>query len=264
MIHYSCDNSFAKSGRIISDMIGNRVNLKEKFRLVSRQTIRNTILRSNIAFVPIKAKETTPETIFIMFDEKFIPTQGNDHKDVMMKHAVVFEGVEKQGKRTKLVGKHCFAAKIGIHNKILDYLNERYDVEQIKTLYVLGDGAKWIKAQTQHYGFDNNRVRYALDKYHFKQALRHITQDITYQNLLFDYLLNGKRKGFNQVCDALVEMYPHRDGVINDRRKYLINNISAIQLSYNENLKCCNGRSNITQHCLIIHIKTKSIQFKND
>lgn len=239
MIHYACDNSFAKAGIIISDMIGNRVSLKEKYRLVSRQTVRNTILRSNLAKVPTEPKEETPETIFIMFDEKFISTQGNKRKDVMMKHAVVFESIEKQGKRTKLIGKQCFAAKIGLHNKVLDYLNDKYDTEKIKQVYVLGDGAGWIKAQVVHYYFGNNTVMYGLDKYHFKQALRHLTQDITYQNLLLDYLLNGKKRDFNIVCDALVELSPHRDGVINDKRRYLLNNMKAIQLSYNQNLKCC-------------------------
>jgi hypothetical protein len=179
VVEASCDTSFAAAGRYVSTLIGERVALKQGLLRISRQTARaftrdNVISRTN----PIR-KKITPEILYIMFDEKFIHTQNNNKKDVMVRHAVIFEDihpVKNHKKRHTLVNKHVMASSgTGFNNEILDYIYDVYDINVIKRIYVLGDGAGWIKNSVGEFKLEGNTAIFALDKYHFKQALRLIT-----------------------------------------------------------------------------------------
>ncbi|WP_423786293.1 UPF0236 family transposase-like protein [Holdemania filiformis] len=126
---------------------------------ISRQTIYNILHRLGLVHVPVSPRPA-PSTLYIMADEKWIPLQNrsSDQPDpprkLMVKSTVIFEGVEpvplKNGspsKRNRLVGKHYSAAAQGknIWTLTLDALSQCYDLTQVKQIFILGDGASWIK-----------------------------------------------------------------------------------------------------------------------
>jgi hypothetical protein len=228
-------------------MIGNRIELVKQ-NLISRQTVRNIIIKS-ILSIPVCEQIDNIETLYIMADEKFVHTQGNGNQDVMIKSIVVFDGIERKGKRTHLINKKIFSYHgKPIVDNLLDYLYKTYDTDKIKNIYYMGDGASWIKSITNHFKFNSDtKVLFGLDKFHFKQALHHLCQDKLLEDNLTTYVINDCKHSFIEVCDNLIISYPHRSDTITNKRNYILNNRQYIINSYTHNLKCC-MESNISHN----------------
>jgi len=239
----ACDSSFAAAGRHVSATVGNRVSLKGNPVLISRQTARSFVKESKLVSPSPQKMKSTPPTLFLMLDEKYIHTQNNEGKDIVVHHAVLFEAilpVGKQRKRNKLVNKRMFSSMNGDLNKqVLDYIDQVYDVNKIQRIYVLGDGANWIKGSVGEYKFEKNEVFFALDKFHFKQALRHITLDDDLSEQMLEHILEGEMDSFKGMCSVLQSQNEHRRDTIEEKKNYVINNWAAILLSYHDNLTCC-------------------------
>ena len=235
IIEYSANNSMPKVAKYINDLIGNRIKLKSSFNYVSRQTIRNIIM-SALLSKPELEKIETPEVLHVIADEKWIHTQNNDNKDVMEKSIVIFNGIRNK----KLINKQIFASiNYSYIQKCLDYIYEVYDVDKFKTIYVMGDGANWIKSLRESFRFNKDvNVIYALDKFHFKQALHHIALNKDLEKILEEYIINKNKHAFNCCCDELIKSFPHRGKTINEKRKYIINNITGIIDMYKYKLSC--------------------------
>ncbi|MDD2435537.1 MAG: hypothetical protein PHG03_04970, partial [Bacilli bacterium] len=84
---------------------------------------------------------------------------------------------------------------------------------------------------------DTNLV-YALDKFHFKQAIHHLCMNETLEDIMTHYVLNNMKKYFKTVCEALLEDYPHREKTTLDKQKYILNNWNNINNLYKNNLSC--------------------------
>lgn len=235
IIEYSANNSYSKVAKYINDLIGNRIKIKSSFNYVSRQTVRNIIM-SSILSLPKPEELETPDTINIIADEKWIHTQNNNKKDVMEKSIVVFENI----KNNKLNNKQIFASLDGSFlTNCLDYINTVYDVDKIKTIYVMGDGATWIKNLREVFKFNKNvKVIYALDKFHFKQALHHIALNKEIEKVLENYIIVNNKRAFKECCTQLIKSYPHREKTIIDKQNYILNNIQGIIVMYKNKLSC--------------------------
>lgn len=246
-IDYSSKYSFQKTGSLISEMIGNRIELA-KPTILSRQTVRNIITKSVLS-IPENNRPVDTDTIYIMADEKFVHTQRNNQQDAMIKSIVVFDDIKTICKRRKLLNKMIFSNHNGkITDEVLDYLYKTYDTEKIKHVYYMGDGAGWIKSIKNHFKFNSNtNVIYGLDKFHFKQALHHICQNKLLEDILTSYILNDCKDLFVEVCENLITSYPHRINTIINKRDYILNNWHFIINSYKYNLKCC-MESNISHN----------------
>ena len=75
-------------------------------------------------------KGSTPETLFVMMDKKFVPLQREPQK------------------RNMLINKHSVAStsQDSLNDKVTGYICEAYDAGRIRMIYIMGDGAEWIKA----------------------------------------------------------------------------------------------------------------------
>ncbi|MDD3821527.1 MAG: hypothetical protein ACOXZW_01700 [Bacilli bacterium] len=54
--------------------------------------MRNVVLETKLSKPKLKPLPS-PDKLYIMADEKWIHTQGNNKKDIMMKSIVVFDGI---------------------------------------------------------------------------------------------------------------------------------------------------------------------------
>ena len=240
ILEYAANNPCTKVAKIINDMIGNRIKTKESYQYITRQTIRNIILSSPISKPEYKELET-PDNLYIMADEKFVATQNNNNEDVMVKDIVVFDGREEKNNRVKLKNKMSFSSFKGNDcvNDCLDYLYFVYDLDKVKNIYVMGDGAKWIKnLQNEFKVNDKTNVSFNLDKFHFKQAIHHIGQDELLEKYLTNYVLNDSKKDFKECCEALIISNPHREETITNKKDYILNNWNYINNLYRNKLKC--------------------------
>lgn len=238
------ETSISEACKQINEMIGKRVNLNNKTKFLSRQSARNIILESILAEDVDEVLET-PEEIYIIADEKFIATQNNPSKTKnstkeMVKSIVVYDGYTKVNKRRILQNKRVFSTrKENIITQSLDYINNVYDVDQIKRVFVMGDGAKWIKALTQHYKFNSyTKVYYCLDKFHFKQALHHLVMDKKLENKCVNYIINNDKDSFNKIVYFIKNNNPKRKEKIEEKYKYIINNWKDIKRLYKYKMSC--------------------------
>lgn len=236
IVDYASNNPYPKTAKYINDLIGNRVSIKEKIKYISRQSVRNIILSSKFSQQFIDSKDNTPEAIHIIADEKWIHTQNNNNKDVMEKSIVVFEDI----KNHKLHNKQIFASlDYSFLDNCLNYIYNSYDIDKLKTIYILGDGASWIKNLRQYFNFNSNiKVISALDKFHFKQAIHHICHDTYLEKIAVNYILNNNKDSFIQLCDCLIDSFPYRSETIESKKQYILNNWNNINNLYKYNLSC--------------------------
>lgn len=240
VLEYAADNPCTKVAKIINDLIGNRIKLKEPFQYISKQTIRNIILSSPISKPEYKELETTDD-LYIMADEKFVSTQNNDNQDVMVKSIVIFDGRESNKKRTSLLNKYIFANynSKDLINDCLDYLYYVYDMDKVKNIFIMGDGASWIKNLRWDLKPNNNvNLSFNLDKFHFKQALHHIALDTNIEEMLKLYVLSNSKNDFIKCCDSLINSFPYRLETIESKKHYILNNWIYINNLYENDLYC--------------------------
>lgn len=239
IVEYSANNPIPTVVNMINDLIGNRIKLEDKIKYLNRQTIRNIILDSKLSNPELNQLDT-PDTLYVIADEKWVHTQNNNNEDVMVKSIVVFDGI-KDKPRKSLNNKRIFASfkDNQFLEDTLDYLYYSYNLDKVRNIFVMGDGAKWIRTLTNHFQITNEtNVIFALDKYHFKQAIHHICLDKSLENVLSSYVLNNNRKNFKLFCEAFIKSYPHRTDTINQKKEYIINNWKNILNLYKYNLSC--------------------------
>lgn len=252
----SDNNSMIKSGRQIGELINKRFNLNSKNE-ISRQQVKNIIIKASKTNMEEELIELpTPQDIYVMADEKWVHNQREDDDKTMVKSVIVFDDKIKVSKnkakkpRNKLINKHVISGiKSDIWKDTLSYIDYVYDEDKLKNIFILGDGAKWIKSGIQELNFNKNiKVTYCSDKFHPKLAIHNITQDEFEKQLLVDYMINNKKKGFKLICEALSIKYSHRESTILEKMNYILNNWNYIQNSY----KKCNVGCSIESH--ISHI----------
>jgi len=238
ILEYSANNSIPTVCNMINDLIGNKIKFKNRVKYLNRQTVRNIILSSVIS-KPIKKELKTPDTLYIIADEKWTHTQNNDGCPVMVKSIVIFDGILGT-KRRFLNNKRVFADfKNGFLDEVLDYLYYTYDMDKIKNIFVMGDGAKWIKALTYHFKVnDNTNVIFALDKFHFKQAIHHICLNKNLEDILSSYVINDDKKNFNKFILEVKTSFPNRIETIDKKKEYVLSNWNCILNLYKYNLSC--------------------------
>ena len=237
---YSHQVAMAEVGKNLGRMIsGFRLDADREKYDISRQQIFNMINRfSSIKTASPLARET-PDTLYIMADEKFIHLQqemeewrqdcrdkGYTEKDIsameknkhfseMVKLAVVFTAREqelnKDGKplktpRWKLKDTYYMAFP---HDSkrfwecVADELAKIYDMDKVKRIYILGDGAEWIKAGASELTTQHCKVKFALDRYHLAKAIRTISKDDKYIDRMTDYIVHGDKESFMAMVNSL-------------------------------------------------------------
>lgn len=220
---YANHNSMIKVGEIIGESTFASFSLDStrKYHALPRQTVYNLLHRTGKITVDPKPMKKTPKTIYIMADEKWVPIQEkNDEKDgekkktakEMVKVAICFENKEplytKKGDKTsrnrlknKFVISTCSSERINFWEYVLDELSKRYDLNEIKNIYILGDGASWIKSGAITLSMPSVKVKYALDRFHAVQAINRMTTDEVFREVLKQYLYSLQKEEFDAVAD---------------------------------------------------------------
>lgn len=260
---YADNNSMIKVGKIIGERIYSPFSLNpdKKYHSISRQTVKNILTTSKRIYLPMPRRKDTPETLYIMADEKWIPLQSHDAegkaKKEMVKAAVVFEDVgtyktsqRNVKKRHYLINKYIhFDSESILWRSLYERLNELYDLDKVKDIWILGDGAVWIKKGVEELKSQNYNVRFALDKFHFNQALTRITQNENIRDKLREYILEDEnKKNFKDLINTLIEETPEREEKIREQEKYILNNWRYIHNSYKVMHKGCSMESAISHY----------------
>lgn len=157
--------------------------------IISKQAIMKDVHKLEIPNLIPKIKEKKKvKVLYINADEDHVSLQFNREKGdlktneygrkintVEPRLACIFEGIEKESKnskRNKLVNKHYFS---GVYKKsediwleVLEYIDAVYDDKYLEGIYIMGDGASWIKTGVDILGA---KCCFVLDKFHLNQSI---------------------------------------------------------------------------------------------
>lgn len=230
-VNNAINTSQAQAARDLSACIGSLSFFLDKSAIaVSRQSVFNWIKEWNVPNVVPKSIDT-PETLYVMADEKYIGAQDID-KDIMVKCFVTFEDVKSISKnRNALINRFVFStysSKPWI--SFMDLIALRYDFSKIKDICLLGDGASWIKSGVNELRLNStNHTKFYLCEFHFKQAIHHITSDKEERKKLIDIFDNNTQEDFKNAVNTIISNNPNREETITKKLNYIINNYKSIK-----------------------------------
>ena len=189
-----------------------------------------------------------------MFDELFVGSQNTEcrtycdyygktkTKQTMIKAGVVFDGIRIINGRNSLKNKRIFATIEKSPTKMIDeiitYLGNTYEMELVENIFIMGDGANWIKAISKNEElklYKNNKVIHCLDNYHFSQAIERITTSkhhLEYFKYIKDSVISNDRHEFENYIKDMIYLQPHRKEMILEQQYYILNNWNHIQNTF--------------------------------
>lgn len=254
----AASTSYSKTGRIISNKIGKRIDNNIH---ISRASARNIVMKFDINDNNYMQNKRRIEKLFVMLDEKFVGSQFNDDQDHMIKAAVLFENTELVYKykkkdnsmdRYKLVNPHtCASIDNELLNNTIDYIYNTYDIDNLKEINFMGDCASWIKNFPKSTWFkfnDNIQINFSMDGFHFSHALGNLTTrkyDDVY-DALYEYVLSNNKDDFTRLCNEFLDLFPERKEVIESKRDYILNNWEERQFYQNHSYLKCSMESHIS------------------
>jgi hypothetical protein len=208
---------------------------------VSRQTVRNKLLRtSELAYVP-ERKEVTPEALHIFADEDHVAMQSGKSHNVNL--VTVSEGSKEvcKGRNALIDPMHIQGYRIKperLWSYVAALCEEKYDMSEVKKVYIHGDGAGWIKCGTECFA----DAAHVLDAYHLNKYMKKLTAGPVcedYRIALWKAVKDKDKAGFNSRVGDLVEemLRLNAEGVLTKKVKsvrdagdYILSNWDAIQL----------------------------------
>ena len=244
IINEATDSSYRKGGLCAS--ISDRV---------SKQTVKNII--HNIDFE--SSKRESPKTkkqvkvLYVNADEDHVAAQFWAHKGdlktdesgyksntIMPKLIYVYEGIEKQGpksKRNELKGQHYFGGLYeGSQNEelwleVAKYIDETYDIEFLERVYISGDGASWIKQGVNWIP----KSRFVLDNYHQQKYIHasvvHLLDSADdVKDMIQDAISFEDKKALKEVYRKILGVTENQNKYqqVLDAERYLLNNWQGI------------------------------------
>ena len=92
----------------------------------------------------------------------------------------------------------------------------------------------WIRAGAEDLMTADTRAKFALDRFHFGQALTKITKDKEKYKLLFDYAIHQDRRSFQALVGSIIEDKPQNKDMIQKNSDYILSQFNGIRIMYQE------------------------------
>ncbi len=227
---------------------------------ISRQEVKNEIESLNLEKNFYKDNETKRkvENLYIIADEDHVHLQKGGIEEPRI--IVVYENAVSNGKRIELKEKRHFEGiyKNKIHelwDEVSLYIEENYDMEYLKRVFIQGDGATWIKTGLEWV----QKSIYVLDKFHMMKAINGIVGKMTketkkektnYKKRIYKSLEKFEFKEFKEICyDILSEEMEYSLRIRKEQlMNYILNNEEGIRNLYKnkEILHGCSAEGHVS------------------
>lgn len=231
-------------------------NMASKVVPLSKQTTLNKIKKlgkiDNRVAEEKDEKKKKVKYLYIEADEDHISLQNKENEDesknAVTKLVYVHEG--RKGKRNKLINPKYFS---GIYNKsedlweeVLTYIDDKYEMDQIETIYLAGDGARWIKNGLK----EIHKTKYILDRYHLNKYVLHGTGHCPKKRHLLWFGLNRANLKFvKEVFKEINEKAESEEQKekVKESRNYIYANWAGIEnLAKDPNAQGCSAEGHVS------------------
>ena len=142
---------------------------------ISRQEVKNEIEKLDLdkEFYTNKEIKKQVKNLYVIADEDHVHLQKGGIEEPRI--VIVYDSFAKNGKRIELKNKRHFGGLYkgridDLWDEVAIYIENTYDMNYLEHVFILGDGAKWIKVGTT---WINKSVN-ILDKFHMCKAVNAI------------------------------------------------------------------------------------------
>ena len=223
---------------------------------VKKQTVKNKIhelefprneekpeKKKEVDYLYIEADE---DHASLQFREKRGDLKENENHQknncLITKLVYVHEGIEKEApksKRHKLVNPYYFCGtgysedNSAFWDEVYEYINNHYDLDKVKKIYLNADGGGWIKSGMKRIA----GITYVLDEFHLEKYLTKLTSHMKDSredaaNELRTAIRSKTKKDFEEIVDRLEGCLENETGIkrIAEAREYILSNWTAAKL----------------------------------
>lgn len=180
--------------------------------------------------------------LYIEADEDHIHSQ-QDKKGMIGKLIYLFEGKEETtGGRRILLNPYYFGGLYqGSHENarlwtgVDQYIQDHYDPETLKKVYISGDGGGWIKAGTDYVSHSVFVAdRFHLMKYINRVAKYTLDEESITKGRFYKYIYKNRLVAAKKLLTRIQNHCEGSDRAVEECRTFLVNNWDAIQLAYHD------------------------------
>lgn len=241
---------------------------------ISKQTVMNKISELNVNFNEEKAiTKRVVDNIYCIADEDHVHLQKGGIEEPRL--IVVYDSMVKNGKRAQLCNKKHFGGVYkgridDLWEEVLTYLDNTYELDKVKNIYVLGDGANWIKTGLEWLPKSIN----VLDKFHLMKAVNGIVGKETKDNIkeISEYKRRIYRSlyalDFKQTKEIVYEILAEEMEETSRKRKekllqYILNNKEGIinLYKYQSQLHGCSAEGHVS-HLYSARLSSRPLGWK--
>jgi hypothetical protein len=219
---------------------------------VSRQTVSNKVNALKEVVRDVERVEETPEELHLFADEDHVHLK--DGRSAIVPLVTITEGIDTSNpKRHQLIDPLHIAGygmdAEAFNDQVEACVNERYDLNKVKRIYIHGDGASRIVALGER--FPN--AEHVLDGFHLEKYLKklgHYNGAAQRMGALRAALKDGNWKTYKKLLGNIYALQTDKDresskAVI----RYLWNNRQAAHLRYDSGI-CGSCTESLVSHVL--------------
>lgn len=264
MLEEAVDTSYQKAGRRTSVCAN-----------VSKQTVKNKIHALKFREEPsVRAEKKKVDFLYIDADEDHVSLQFQNQKGDLEKNewnqknnclaaklVYVYEGIEKEhprSRRHRLINPYYFSGVYSgeegnrkLWDEVYAYIEQNYDLEHTKKIFLNGDGGAWIKAGKKTI----SGITYVLDEFHIKQYLIRATSHLLdsaqdAREELLKIMKTGTKKELQEVFVRIEKATESEAGRkrVRASEEYFLGNWTAIKvrMNFRSQVKGCSAEGHVS------------------
>ena len=246
----AADSSYRKGG----------INVSISEHTVSKEAVMDKIHPLKFPKLEVSGDKKCVTTLYIDADEDHVSLQYLERKgDIrkprlntfMPKLVYVYEGVNAENDRHELINLKCFGGGYqgtkgveALWKDVYDYIDQAYDEDSIKRIYINGDGAEWIQTGAKYH----SKARFVLDKFHMHKyiigATSHLMDSASEVRNELWKAINGRHKEqAEKVFDKIIAVTSTDSKIkaVETSRNYIMGHWRAIMNGVNnrkDNIHC--------------------------
>lgn len=207
--------------------------------LVSGQAVSDVLMGLDLDLVeklleekPRKKKRVV-RVLYIEADEHYVSLLGGKRGQIRLVY--VHEGWRPVGrnryalKNPRYFGGGPDGSAAELWERIWAYVEEEYDLSQVEVIYLLGDGAAWIREGLEW--TTHKRVIYLLDRYHLgKYVCMASLGDREFRGVLMEAIRQAEKEKVEELLHEAVKKArtPKEKAKVEKARKYILRNWEGI------------------------------------